>query len=72
MAHGTRATPEGYLTIAEARRRLGVSKMTMAKMLRRAGVATYRDPRDARVKLLKIEDVDGMMRPRPAEEGRQT
>ena len=60
MADTVRQTPEGYLTMAEARARLGVSKMTMAKMVRAASVETYQDPRDARIKLLKAEDVERM------------
>jgi len=63
MADTVRQTPEGYLTMAEARARLGVSKMTMAKMVKAAGVKTYDDPRDARIKLLMIEDVEQMGRP---------
>jgi DNA-binding MurR/RpiR family transcriptional regulator len=66
MADTVRQTPDGYLTMAEARARLGVSKMTMAKMVRVAGVETYQDPRDARIKLLKTEDVERMARPIPA------
>lgn len=65
MADTVRQTPEGYLTMAEARARLEVSKMTMAKMVRAAGVDTYQDPRDARIKLLKVEDVERMGRPIP-------
>ena len=66
MAETVRQTPDGYLTMAEARARLGVSKMTMAKMVKAAGVETYQDPRDARIKLLKAEDVERMGQPIPA------
>ena len=62
----TRDAPEGYMTMAQARARLGVSKMTMLKLLERTGVQTYNDPRDGRVKLLRIEDVDQMARPTPS------
>ncbi len=65
MSDGTRKAPEGYLTMAEARARLGVSKMTMAKVVKNASVQTYEDPRDARIKLLKIEDVERLAQPRP-------
>jgi len=63
MADTVRQTPDGYLTMAEARAQLGVSKVTMAKMVKTAGVKTYEDPRDARIKLLKVEDVEQMGRP---------
>ena len=66
MADTVRQTPEGFLTMAEARAQLGVSKVTMAKMVKAAGVETYQDPRDARIKLLKVEDVERMGRPIPA------
>jgi hypothetical protein len=66
MADTVRQTPEGFLTMAEARSQLGVSKVTMAKMVKAAGVETYQDPRDARIKLLKVEDVERMGRPVPA------
>jgi hypothetical protein len=63
MAGTVRQTPEGFLTMAEARVRLGVSKMTLAKLVRAAGVKIYEDPRDARMRLLSVEDVDEMARP---------
>jgi DNA-binding MurR/RpiR family transcriptional regulator len=66
VADGTR-TP-GYLTIAEARERLGVSKMTMLRLMKRFNVATYSDPRDARVKLIKVGDVERLMQPIPTPE----
>ncbi len=68
MADIPRDTPEGYLTMAQARARLGVSKVTMARLVRASGVQTYEDPRDARVKLLRVEDVDRLAQPRPAGE----
>jgi len=63
MAETVRQTPDGYLTMAEARARLGVSKVTMARIVKAAGAQTYEDPRDARIKLLKVEDVEQMGRP---------
>ncbi len=66
MANTSRDTPEGYLTMAQARARLGVSKVTMARIVRSSSVRTYEDPRDARVKLLRVEDVDRLAQPRPA------
>ncbi len=57
--------PEGYVTMGEAQRRLGVSKVTMVKIVRDAGITAYRDPRTGRVRLLRIEDVDRLTRPVP-------
>ena len=45
--------PEGYVTMGEAQRRLGVSKVTIVKIVRDAGIKTYRDPRNGRVRLLR-------------------
>jgi hypothetical protein len=52
--------PDGYMTMAQAQEALGVSKVTMVKRVRDRGLETYRDPRDTRVRLLKIEDVERM------------
>ena len=61
--------PEGYVTMAQARLRLGVgSKATMVKIVRDRGILTYDDPRDGRRRLLRAEDVDRLaeqLQPRP-------
>ena len=57
--------PEGYVTMGEAQRRLGVSKVTIVKIVRDAGIRTYRDPRNGRVRLLRLEDVERLTRPVP-------
>ena len=55
--------PDGFVTVAEAQRRLGVSKVTIVKIVREAGLKTYRDPRNGRVRLLQAEDVEQLTRP---------
>jgi len=57
--------PAGYLTMAQAQERLGISKMTFHRLVRRAGLLTHRDHRDARARLLRIADVDRLMEPVP-------
>jgi excisionase family DNA binding protein len=57
--------PDGYLTMAQAQERLGVSKLTLIRLVRRTGLPTHRDPRDIRVRLVKIADVDRLMEPVP-------
>jgi excisionase family DNA binding protein len=52
--------PDGYMTMAQAQEALGVSKVTILKRVRDRGLETYRDPRDTRVRLLKVEDVERM------------
>ncbi len=56
---------DGYLTMADAATHLGVSMVTMRKILRDARLQTYRDPRNGRVRLLKVEDVDRLSQPVP-------
>lgn len=55
--------PEGFLTLAQARQRLGVSRMTMYVLVRRQRLTMYTDPRNTRVKLLRAEDVETLSRP---------
>lgn len=57
--------PNGYMTMAQARARLGVARATMVKIVREAGIQVFDDPRDARIKLVRVEDVEMLARPRP-------
>ena len=68
MSEGERTPPSGYLTVSQARERLGVSRMTMYRLLRRYNVPLYADPRDARVRLVKADDVERLTRPIPLED----
>jgi hypothetical protein len=70
MTDGIRSVPEGYLTMAQARARLGVSKVTIARLVRAFGIQIYQDPRDARIKLVRVEDVNRLAQPRPRQEGK--
>ena len=57
--------PEGYITMGEAQQRLGVSKVTIVNIVKKAGIETYRDPRNGRVRLLRESDVTRLMEPVP-------
>ncbi|HZO25982.1 MAG TPA: hypothetical protein VFH48_08315 [Chloroflexota bacterium] len=57
--------PAGYLTMAGATERLRVSIVTLRKLVRERGIQTYRDPRSARVRLLRVEDIERLMQPEP-------
>jgi excisionase family DNA binding protein len=57
--------PAGYLTMAGAMRRLGVSKATLFRIVQRGELETYQDPRNRRVRLVKLEDVERLTRPVP-------
>jgi hypothetical protein len=63
MADATYQPPEGFLTMAQAQVRLGISKATMQKRVRDGVLETFRDPRDTRVRLVKAEDVERLRQP---------
>ena len=65
MAVAKYRPPEGYLTMAQAQERLGISKVTFHRLVRRADLPTHRDHRDSRVRLLRTIDVDRLMEPVP-------
>jgi excisionase family DNA binding protein len=65
MKDSTYRAPEGYLTLAEARTRLGVAKATITRMVQDGRLPTFDHPRDRRVSLVKIEDVERLAQPRP-------
>ncbi len=52
------------ITTAEAREVLGVSKPTMARLLKEGHFKVYQDPKDHRVKLLDAAEVARGPRPR--------
>jgi excisionase family DNA binding protein len=62
MAEGYRS-PEGFVTMSEARQQLGVSKVTIVNIVKKAGIATFRDPRNGRVRLLRESDVQRLTEP---------
>jgi excisionase family DNA binding protein len=64
MAEGYQP-PEGYLTMEGAAERLGVSLVTMRKAVREAGIETYRDNLNKRVRLVKQADVEKLRQPVP-------
>jgi excisionase family DNA binding protein len=59
--------PEGYLTLGQAQMRLQVSKAKIIRMAQDGSLPTYRDPRDKRYRLAKVEDVDRLTQLVPAE-----
>jgi hypothetical protein len=64
MAEGYRP-PEGFVTMGDAQQRLGVSKVTIVNIVRKAAIPTFRDPRNGRVRLLRVEDVERLTHPVP-------
>ena len=56
---------ERYITSAQARALLGISHVTMAKLLREGTLAWEWSPLDTRVKLVKRSDVEALAVKRP-------
>lgn len=57
--------PDGYLTMEKAAERLGVSLVTMRKAVRDAGIETYRDNLNRRVRLVQLVDIERLRQPVP-------
>ncbi len=58
-------TTAHMVACGEAARRLGVSPPTLRKRIRRGEVATFRDPMNDRIKLVRVDDLEAMRVPRP-------
>ncbi len=54
------------ITVSEARERLGVSRVTMARLLREGRFTVYVNPLDRREKLIDVAELEEARRPRPA------
>lgn len=67
MPRGDYQDTEGFVTLAEAGRRLGVAKATVQRMAQDGRLATYRDPRDRRVRLARVDDIERLSQPVPAD-----
>lgn len=55
------------VTHGEGARRVGVAPATLRKAVRRGELQVFRDPLNARVKLLKVTDLDALLTPQPVE-----
>jgi len=67
MTESSYQAPEGYITLAEARARLGVAKATITRMVQDGRLPTFDHPRDRRVRLTRIEDLERLGQPQPRE-----
>ena len=57
--------PAEYLTLRQAQERLGVSKTKAWQLVRDGSLPVHADPRDRRVKLVRVEDVERLLQPQP-------
>jgi excisionase family DNA binding protein len=55
------------LTLMQAMQQRRVSRPTVQRMAQDGRLPTYRDSRDTRVRLAKLEDVEWLAQPVPAE-----
>ncbi len=63
---------EGYMTMAQAAEYAGVSRVKLWRMVKSGRLPVYEDPRDARVKLVKRDELDAALQPiRLAPEGKE-
>lgn len=61
-------TADQFVTVGEARRRLGISPRLMSRLVANGTIATYRLPVDRRKKLVKVRDLDKLTTPVPGKE----
>ena len=71
MADGMYRPPDGYKTMAQAAEQIGVSLVTLRRLVQRSRVEVFQDPRDARAKLLRVEDVERLTHPIPLEQAKK-
>lgn len=57
--------PTDYTTLTEAAQLLGVSRWTVYRRVKEAGLTVYESPANRRVKLVKRNEIEALMRPRP-------
>ncbi len=57
--------PERFVTVTEAKRRVGLSAPTWCERVRRGEIVLYSNPRDRRSRLVAVEDLDRLMTPQP-------
>jgi excisionase family DNA binding protein len=57
--------PDGFLTLRQAQERLSVSKTKVWQLARDGRLPVHTDPRDGRVKLVRVADVERLMQPQP-------
>ena len=60
--------PDGYITVGEAAKVLGVSRMTARARFQREKVKTFRDSSDPRFRLVRRADIEALAVRRVIEE----
>ena len=55
--------PDGFMTLGQAEERLGISRATVRRKVLSGDLATYDDPRNRRVRLVKVDDLERLATP---------
>ena len=64
-------TDRGFVGISEAARRVGVSRPTVRALVASGRLPSFSTPLDKRYRLIRVEDVDALLAPRPVATKRQ-
>jgi predicted site-specific integrase-resolvase len=57
------------ITLVEARQRLGVSRVTMTRLVKEGRFPLYENPLDRRQKLVDVDELEAARQPRRIESG---
>jgi hypothetical protein len=66
MSDSTTLATSDFVPIASLRDQTGIARSTLRRRLSRAGVPLFTDPTDERARLVRREDAEAFLRPRPA------
>ena len=53
------------VSLKDAQERIGVSKNTLRRLIQKHDITVYENPRDARQKLVDMEEIEAALQPRP-------
>lgn len=68
MPRGNYEPPAGYLTLQQVAERLGWNQPKLRRRVLAGVIRTVSDPNDARVKLVRAEDIEALIRSMPGGE----
>jgi hypothetical protein len=61
-----------FIELPQVAARIGCNPVTVRRRLRRQGIPLWLDPADHRRRLVRREDLDGLLQPRPAQSRSET
>ena len=65
MPDATYQPPSDFMTMQQAAAEIGITVVTLRRLIQRRGIQVYEDARDARARLLRVADVEALKRPIP-------